>query len=171
METHPHTTVWNKHVIKGLRVDCSHSVGPAVRTVSTWPLNYALMSHNCTSVKYIWCFFLLDVCSDRSHFRLAPLSDSSGVAWYLGASRGKRAPEPRQLDGIDGNQTHTAWPTAQTWIPTDDLRPTRQRKNKTKEICNMITVVETRECGAEVEELEIVLTPFFDVPISNKKKI
>lgn len=34
----------------------------------------------------------------------------------------------------------------------------------------MLTLVETWECRAEVEELEVVLTPFFDVPISNEEK-
>ena len=44
---------------------------------------------------------------------LTPLSPgySAGVAWYLGPSR---APEPRQLEGVDSNQTHTARPTALT---------------------------------------------------------
>lgn len=32
----------------------------------------------------------------------------SGVAWYLGTSCGQCAPEPRQLDSVHSNQTHTA---------------------------------------------------------------
>lgn len=34
----------------------------------------------------------------------------------------------------------------------------------------MLTLVETREWKAEVEESEVLLTPFFDVPISNEER-